>query len=103
MLRQFHVNSAIALNRRDGTKGRRVWFESRESYLSIQSSWLARLRYTNENPVLHGLVANARNYRWCSASWFESRAPRAFVETVRRVRIDRVNVYDDFLTELPQD
>jgi len=101
MIRQFHVNSAINLNRRDGTKGRRVWFESRDLHLSIQASWLARLRYTHENAVHHGLVTNALNYRWCSAAWFADRAPSAFVETVRRMKIDRLNVYDDFPSALP--
>ena len=97
MLRQFHVDSAIKLNRRDGVRERRVWFQFRDLQLTIQSSWLARLRYTHENAVHHRLVADARRYRWCSASWFGERAPRALVETVRRVKIDRVNVYDDFV------
>ena len=101
MVRQFHTRSAIDLNRRDGTEGRRVWYESHDVFLSYPASWLARLRYTNENAVHHGLVTNARDYRWCSASWFERRAPRAFVETVRRMKTDRVNVYDDFPAALP--
>jgi putative transposase len=96
MLTQFHINSAIELNRRDGTSGRKVWFQFRDLQLTIPASWLARLRYTHENAVHHGLVLDAANYRWCSASWFADRAPRAFVETVRRVKIDRVNVYDAF-------
>ena len=97
MLRTFHVDSAIDLNRRDGEKNRRVWFQFRDVHLTIQASWLARLRYTHENAVHHRLVRDAGNYPWCSASWFGDRAPRAFVETVWRMRIDRVNVYDDYL------
>jgi putative transposase len=101
MLTRFHVQTAIDANRRDGTKGRKVWYQFRDTLLTIESSWLARLRYTHENAVHHGLVGSARNYRWCSASWFEDQAPRAFVETVRRIKIDRVNVYDDFPAALP--
>ena len=101
MPRQFHVDSAIHLNRRDGVKGRKVWFQFRDLKLTIEASWLARLRYTHTNAVHHGLVQDAANYRWCSASWFAETAPRAFVETVRRFKIDRVNVYDDFPAALP--
>ncbi|HVE73456.1 MAG TPA: hypothetical protein VNI54_18975 [Thermoanaerobaculia bacterium] len=103
MLTHLHVRTAIDINRRDGVKGRKVWFQFRDSLLTIESSWLARLRYTHENAVHHGVVAGARRYRWCSASWFEDHAPRSFVETVRRIRTDRVNVYDDFpAAMLPQ-
>jgi putative transposase len=89
------------LNRREGVKGRKVWFQFRDLKLTFESSWLARLRYTHENAVHHGLVHDAANYRWCSASWFSSSAPRSFVETVRRVKVDSINVYDDFPAALP--
>ena len=101
MLRSFHIESAIELNRRDGVRGRKVWFQFRDLHLTFESSWLARLRYTHENAVHHGLVHDAANYRWCSASWFASAAPRAFVETVRRIKVDGVNVYDDFPAASP--
>ena len=100
MLTRLHVESAADANARDDAKGRQVWFQFRDTQLTIQTSWLARLRYTHENAVHHGLVHDAINYRWCSASWFADVAPRAFVETVRRVRIDRVSVYDDFAAAL---
>jgi len=96
MLRQFHVNTAIGVNRHDGVKGRKIWFQHRDTQLTVESSWLARLRYTHENAVHHGLVRDATQYRWCSASWFASNARPAFVETVRRMKIDRINVYDDY-------
>jgi putative transposase len=101
MLTRFHVTSATELNRRDGVKGRKVWFQFRDLKLTFQTSWLTRLRYTHENAVHHGLVHDATRYRWCSASWFADSAPAAFVETVRRVKLDRVNVYDDFPAALP--
>ena len=100
MVVRLHTESAIEANARDSAKGRKVWFQFRDTQLTHQTSWLARLRYTHENAVHHGLVSDAANYRWCSASWFASAAPGAFVQTVRGVKIDRVNVYDDF--ELPR-
>jgi putative transposase len=103
MIRRLHIVSAIDANKRDGTQGRVVWFQSRETLLTIESSWLARLRYTHENAVHHGLVDDARTYPWCSASWFEKTARPSFAQTVRRMKIDRLNIYDDFAaTPLPR-
>jgi putative transposase len=96
MIARLHTESAIEINRRDGAKGRKVWFQFWDTQLTHPGSWLARLRNTHENAVHHGLVQTAAQYKWCSAAWFLSRAPRSFVETVRGVQIDRVNVYDDF-------
>lgn len=96
MLSKLHKTEAIELNRLDGASGRKVWFQFRETELTFERSWLARLRYTHENAVHHGLVDDARKYRWCSASWFEREARRSFVESLKRFKIDRVNVPDDF-------
>src|SRR2546423_1020183 len=96
MLARFHTESAIELNRVEGTKGRRVWYQFWDKTLTFEKSWLARLRYTHENAVHHRVIARATAYPWCSASWFERSAPRKFVETVNQFKIDRVNVYDDF-------
>jgi putative transposase len=96
LIARLHVDAAIEINRRDGAKGRRVWFQARDTLLTFERSWLARLRYTHENAVHHGLVTNAKNYRWCSANWFASTSRRSFVDTVARIRIDRVRVPDDF-------
>ena len=96
MLTDFHTDAAIAVNHYDGVRGRTVWYQFRETLLTYERSWLARLRYTHENAVHHGLVQRAASYPWCSARWFEDNARPSFVETVRRVPIDRVRVYDEF-------
>ncbi len=95
-LREFHRSSAVAVNRIDQTEGRRVWMNFRESFIDIQTSYLARLKYVNENPVRHGLVDLATHYRWCSASWFEESAPESFRKSVARFKTDRVKVEDDY-------
>jgi putative transposase len=100
MLARFHVDSALTLNRHDGVKGRIVWFQYRDTQLTYEKSWLARLRYTHENAVHHGLVRDARRYRWCSASWFALHASAAFVKTVNNVKIDRVSIYDEYPAEI---
>jgi putative transposase len=96
MLSELHRRQSIVCNRRDNAEGRQVWYQFRDTELTFERSWLARLRYTHENAVRHGLVRVATDYPWCSAGWFERTAPRGFVDSVRRFKIDRVNVPDEF-------
>ncbi|MBN8246096.1 MAG: transposase [Verrucomicrobia bacterium] len=96
MLGALHSKTAIWINRLDGTPGRKVWFNYRETRITFPRSHLARLSYTHQNPVKHGLVARASLYPWCSASWFERTASPAQVRTVYRFRTDRLEVPDSF-------
>ena len=98
MLHRFHIASATGLNELEGVRGRTVWYQFRDTQLTFERSWLARLRYTHENAVHHGLVPVATQYRWCSASWFANNARPAFVKTVQSIKIDAVKVYDDYIT-----
>ncbi len=95
-LQNLHRTSAQRVNELAGQRGRRVWMNYRETRLTHQTSYLARLRYVNENAVHHQLVRRARDYRWCSAAWFETNAPKSFVASVARFKTDRVNVWDEF-------
>ncbi|MGJ8643559.1 MAG: transposase [Luteolibacter sp.] len=95
-LKIFHRSAAIEINRIDQTEGRRVWMNFRESTITHQTSYLARLKYVNENPVKHGLVDIATEYPWCSAAWFEKTAPDSFRKSVKRFKTDRLKVEDDF-------
>ena len=95
-LREFHRSTSVALNKLDSAERRRVWFQFRETRITHQTSFLARLRYVNENAVHHKLVAVARDYRWCSAAWFETNAPASFVASVARFKMDKLNIEDDF-------
>ena len=101
MLTRLHTEEGIEANEIDGTPGRQVWYQFRETELTYERSWLARLRYTHENAVHHRVVPDATLYRWCSASWFERTARPSFVNVVRSFPIDRVNVADDFDVDPP--
>jgi len=58
------------------------------------------LNYVHQNPVKHGLVPVANQYRWCSAAWFERTASTAQVKSIYRFKVDQVRVRDDFDPEL---
>jgi len=96
MLGGLHEKTAKWLNALDGVPGRKVWHNFRETQLTYERSYFARLNYTHQNAVKHGLVAVASQYSWCSASWFEQNAGPARVKTVYGFKTDLVRVQDDY-------
>ena len=97
MLGNLHEKTAKWVNRLDQKPGRKVWHNFRETRLTYEKSYLARLRYTHENAVGHKLVPVANQYPWCSAGWFERTAMPAQVKTIYGFNIDRVQIYDDYM------
>lgn len=96
MLGFLHEKTAKWINLLDGIRGRQVWHNFRDTKLTYQGSYLARLNYVHQNPVKHGLVKVASQYRWCSAAWFERTASAAQIKTIYGFKIDTVKVYDDY-------
>jgi REP element-mobilizing transposase RayT len=74
MLSLFHEKTAKWVNRLDHAQGRQVWFNFRETTLTYEKSYLARLNYTHQNAVKHGLVSVANQYPWVRRDG--SRGPR---------------------------
>jgi putative transposase len=95
-LHRLHGVSAHDLNELDGVTQRQVWFNFRDTKLTHQHSYLARLNYVHQNAVKHKLVAVANQYPWCSAAWLERVASPAQVKMICGFKIDRVQVEDDF-------
>ena len=95
-LKHLHSDTARELNRLDQQAGRQVWHNFRDTKLTFEKSYLARLHYVHQNAVKHGLVRVANQYRWCSAAWFERVATPAQVQTIYSFKTDQVNVEDDY-------
>ena len=84
-LGKLHMKTAKQLNLWDNTPSRKVWFQFWDSHITFERSYLARLNYVHQNPVKHGVVQLAENYRWCSASWFIQSALACFREDSQRL------------------
>ena len=95
-LSHLHTSTSRDLNRMDQTVGRSVWFNFWDTKLTYERSYFARLNYVHKNPVKHGLVKIANQYRWCSAAWFERTASPAIVKTVYGFKIDKLQIADDY-------
>ena len=96
LISKLHMTTAKALNTADSTSGRKVWDQYWDVRIDFQRSYFARLRYVMNNPVKHGVVTTASQYRWCSALWFEENAERSFVRTVAMFPTDKLSLDDDF-------
>jgi putative transposase len=61
-IHDLHGVSSGDLNKIDAVRGRKVWFNFRETKLTLQYSYLARLNYVHQNAVKHKLVPVANQY-----------------------------------------
>jgi putative transposase len=78
------------VNQLDTASGRQVWHNFRETRLTHQRSYLARLNYAHHNAVHHRLVPVAAQWRWCSAAAFERAVTPAWAKTIASFRYDDI-------------
>jgi putative transposase len=99
LVQHFHSGTAKAVNRLDGSPGRKVWYQYWDRCLSYERSYLARLNYVIQNPVKHGLVPVAEQYPFCSAGWFAAHTTPAQRRKVASFRYDKIAevANDDFV------
>ena len=95
-LGKLHMKTAQAVNRLDGTEGRKVWHQFWDSHITFENSYWPRLRYVQENAVKHGVVNVASDYPWCSAGWFERTAESAVRRKLASYKIDKLEIGDEF-------
>lgn len=96
MLSLLHEKTAKWVNQLDSAPARKVWHNYRETRLTYEKSYLARLNYTHQNPVKHGLVPVANLYPWSSARWFERTATPAQIKTIYKFKTSQIKAPDDF-------
>ena len=91
MLQKLHSLTTKECNRLDCAPGRtRLWHNFRETHLTFQRSYLARLHYVHSNAVHHGLAPVASQWKWCSAAAFEREATAAWVKTIGSFKYDQI-------------
>jgi putative transposase len=95
-VRKIHSVNARELNALDQTPGRKVWFQYHDKWIDSEKAYFSRINYIHQNPVHHGIVDRAENYRWSSLRVFEDRVGTALAKTVRSFRTDSLNVVDDY-------
>ena len=95
-LRKLHSLATKELNRRENQPGRtRLWQNYRETRLTHQHSYLARLNYVHHNAVHHGLVRAGCEWSWCSARAFQAAVTPAWYKTVTSFRYEEIAEKDE--------
>ena len=94
-LKHLHANVTRIINRLEGVEGRKIWHNYRDTQLTFQRSYLARLHYTHANAVHHGVVRVASDYEWCSAAEFESACTPAWFKTIMSFGFEEIAKKDD--------
>lgn len=93
---KVHTLTARDLNILDEKVGRRnLWYRCWDRNITFERSIMARIAYVTNNPVRHGIVQNAEEYPWCSASWLLE-AGEPFYRSVMSFRTDQLDIPDDF-------
>ena len=91
MIKKLHSLTTKELNRRDDKAGRtRLWQNFRETHLTLQHGYLARLHYVHQNAVHHGLVRQGSDWKWCSAKSFKNEVSNAWVKTITSFAYDEI-------------
>ncbi len=95
MIRKLHALATMELNRWENQPGRtRLWQNFRETHLTHQKSYLARLHYVHQNAVHHQLVAVGSDWKWCGAGKFKKAVVPAWVETISSFKYDEIAASD---------
>jgi len=96
LLQHLHSQTSRRSNDLDNSPGRQVWFQYRDTCLTFEKSFFARMNYVMNNPVKHRLVPVANQYAYCSAGWFEMHAKPGYRKKVGSFGYDRLQIEDDF-------
>jgi putative transposase len=78
-LRRLHSGSAIGWNREDQRQGRKVWHRFADRAIRDERHYWATVNYIHGNPVKHGWVGRADEWKPCSL--------RAYLERHGRERM----------------
>jgi putative transposase len=98
MVRKLHSLTTKELNRRDNQAARtRLWQNFRETHLTHQRSYLARLHYVHQNAVHHKLVTRGSDWKWCSAAEFKQAVTPAWLKTICSFQYDEIASKDQDL------
>ena len=91
MTKKLHSLTTKELNRRDVKPGRtRLWQNYRETHLTFQRSYLARLHYVHQNAVHHHLVKVGSDWKWCSAKKFKESVTPAWLKTIASFKYNEI-------------
>lgn len=90
-IQKLHSLTTKELNTREQQPGRtRLWQNYRETHLTFQRSYLARLNCVHQNVAHHGLARVGSDWKWCSAKRFKESVTPAWLKTIASFKYDEI-------------
>ena len=71
MIRKLHAGTATQWNREDEAPKRQVWFRYVERSIRSDRHFFASINYLHANPVKHGYVHHAQDWKWSSVHLYQ--------------------------------
>ena len=98
IIQDIHKFTAIWMkqNIQTLTTQRRIWYNYRDTCITYEHSYYARLNYIWHNPVKHDYVEGASEWKFSSYHFRLENEKDLLTEIVKKYPCDDVNVYDDF-------
>ncbi len=78
-LGRVHGRTARALNGRDKTPARKVWYRYSDRLIRSERHYFTTLNYIHHNPVKHGYVEQPRQWPCSSVHWYEEELGREWL------------------------
>ena len=75
-LGRLHGRTSHAWNGEEGTRGRKVWFNSIERPIQNDRHHVSAMQYVHHNPVKHGYARKWTDWRWSGAAEYIERIGR---------------------------
>jgi len=95
LIQKLHSSTTREINRRNPSENqKRLWQNYRETLLTHQASYLARLHYVHQNAVHHKLVLIGSDWKWCSAAAFKKAVTPGWLKTIASFGYGKIAVKD---------
>ncbi len=101
IINRLHGASATFLNRKDGTPGRKVWWNYWDTCIRNESDFYTRFNYIHNNPIKHKYVNKLIElpaYEFSSYPYYLRTNGQEWVNDIfmRYPIVDYVEKYDDY-------
>ena len=73
VLNTLHGRSSNLVNRLDGTRGRKVWYQYWDRCIRNEGDFYTRFNYIHHNPVKHGYASQPEDYAFSSYQYYVRR------------------------------
>jgi len=98
LVAEYHKFTAMIIKKdtQEAVTSKRIFNNYWDTCITYEKSYYARLNYLYNNPVKHGYVPHAQDYKWGSF-YFRYRSDYKYIEKlIKEFPCDKISINDDF-------